>query len=65
METKSFNFDEKFTELQKSFDEQLQKKDIEIKELKSKVDNMSKLFAESLEAVDKLATKINNIPVAK
>lgn len=65
VETKSFNFDEKFTELQKSFDEQLQKKDIEIKELKSKVDNMSKLFAESLEAVDKLATKINNIPVAK
>lgn len=65
VETKSFNFDEKIAEMQKSFDEQLSKKDIEIKELKSKVDNMSKLFAESLEAVDKLATKINNIPVAK
>lgn len=65
VETKSFNFDEKIAEMQKSFDEQLSKKDIEIKELKSKVDNMSKLFAESLEAVDKLATKISNIPVAK
>lgn len=65
VETKSFNFDEKFAEMKKSFDEQLSKKDIEIKELKSKVDNMSKLFAESLEAVDKLATKMANIPVAK
>ena len=65
VETKSFDFNEKIAEMQKSFDEQLSKKDIEIKELKSKVDNMSKLFAESIEAVDKLATKISNIPVAK
>lgn len=65
VETKSFNFDEKFEQMQKSFDEQLNKKDIEIKELKSKVDTMSKLFAESVETIDRLATKINNIPVAK
>lgn len=65
VETKSFNLDNKLAEMQKSFDEQLSKKDVEIKELKSKVDTMSKLFAESVETIDRLATKINNIPVAK
>ena len=65
VETKEFDFDDRFAELKKSFDEQLSKKDVEIKELKSKVDTMSKLFAESVETIDKLATKINNIPVAK
>lgn len=65
VETKSINLDVKFAEMQKSFDEQLSKKDVEIKELKSKVDTMSKLFAESVETIDRLATKINNIPVAK
>ena len=68
METKSqdeqFNFKSDLEKLSKSFDERLAKKDQEIESLKSKVDTMTKLFAESISTIDDLKTAVKNTPVA-
>jgi hypothetical protein len=50
--------------LQKSFDEKLAEKDQQIKTLESKVESMTKLFAESLDTIDRMATNIKNTPVS-
>jgi hypothetical protein len=39
-------------------------KDEQIKQLESKVERMTKLFAESLETIDMTATAVKNTPVA-
>ena len=63
-QTKQFDFESKFTQLSKSFDEKLAEKEEKIKELESKVDRMTKLFADSLETIDRMATNVKNTPVA-
>lgn len=60
---KQFDFDSKIEQLSKSFDEKLSAKDEEIKSLKAKVETMTKLFAESVETIDKLTTAVKNTPV--
>lgn len=60
---KQFDFDSKIEQLSKSFDEKLSAKDEEIKSLKSKVETMTKLFAESVETIDNLTTAVKNTPV--
>ena len=61
---KQFDFESKIAQLQKSFDEKLANKDEQIKELESKVEKMSKLFADSIETIDRMATNVKNTPVA-
>ena len=61
---KQFDFESKVAELSKSFDEKLAIKDEQIKQLESKVERMTKLFAESLETIDMTATAVKNTPVA-
>ena len=61
---KQFDFKSEFAMLQKSFDEKLAEKDQQIKTLESKVESMTKLFAESLDTIDRMATNIKNTPVS-
>jgi len=61
---KEFDFDSKIAQISKSFDEKLAIKDKEIEDLKSKVEAMTKLFAESLETIDQMTTAVKNTPVA-
>ena len=61
---KELQFKSDLEKLSKSFDEKLAKKDEEIKALESKVERMTKLFAQSMETVDKLTTAVKNTPVA-
>ena len=61
---KQFDFESKIAQLSKSFDEKLASKDEQIKTLESKVETMTKLFAESLETIDRMATAVKNTPVA-
>lgn len=61
---KQFDFDSKFAQLSKSFDERLAEKEEKIKSLESKVEKMTQLFADSLETIDQLATNVKNTPVA-
>ena len=61
---KEFDFDSKIAQISKSFDEKLAIKDKEIEDLKSKVETMTKLFAESLETIDRMTTAVKNQPVA-
>ena len=60
---KQFDFDSKIASLSKSFDEKLAEKDEKIKSLESKVETMTKLFAESLETIDSMMTAVKNTPV--
>lgn len=60
---KQFDFKSEFAMLQKSFDEKLAEKDEKIKSLESKVETMTKLFAESVETIDRMATAVKNTPV--
>lgn len=60
---KQFDFKSEFAMLQKSFDEKLAQKDEQIKSLESKVETMTKLFAESLETIDRMTTAVKNTPV--
>lgn len=60
---KQFDFDSKIAQLSKSFDEKLAEKDEKIKSLESKVETMTKLFAESLETIDSMTTAVKNTPV--
>lgn len=61
---KWFDFESKIAQLSKSFDEKLAEKDEKIKSLESKVETMTKLFAESLETIDMMTTAVKNTPVA-
>lgn len=61
---KELQFKSDLEKLSKSFEEKLAKKDEEIKALESKVERMTKLFAQSMETVDKLTTAVKNTPVA-
>lgn len=61
---KQFDFESKFAQLSKSFDERLAEKEEKIKSLESKVEKMTQLFADSLETIDQLATSVKNTPVA-
>ena len=60
---KDFDFESKFAQLSKSFDEKLAEKDEKIKSLESKVETMTKLFAESVETIDRMTTAVKNTPV--
>ena len=60
---KWFDFESKIAQLSKSFDEKLAEKDEKIKSLESKVETMTKLFAESVETIDRMATAVKNTPV--
>ena len=60
---KQFDFKSEIAMLQKSFDEKLAEKDEKIKSLESKVETMTKLFAESLETIDRMTTAVKNTPV--
>ena len=60
---KQFDFKSEFAQLSKSFDEKLAEKDEKIKSLESKVETMTKLFAESVETIDRMATAVKNTPV--
>ena len=60
---KQFDFKSEFAQLSKSFDERLAEKDEKIKSLESKVERMTKLFAESLETIDRMTTAVKNTPV--
>lgn len=64
LQHKQFDFDSKFNELSKSFDEKLAEKDEKIKSLESKVETMTKLFADAIETIDRMATSVKNTPVA-
>lgn len=61
---KQFDFKSELAQLSKSFDEKLASKDEQIKQLESKVETMTKLFAESLETIDRMATSLKNAPVS-
>lgn len=61
---KQFDFKSEFAQLSKSFDEKLAEKDEKIKSLESKVETMTKLFADSLETIDRMTTAVKNTPVA-
>ena len=61
---KQFDFKSEFAMLQKSFDEKLAEKDEQIKSLESKVESMTKLFAESLETFEQMQATVKNTPVA-
>lgn len=60
---KQFDFKSEFAMLQKSFDEKLAEKDEKIKSLESKVETMTKLFADSLETIDRMTVAVKNTPV--
>ena len=60
---KQFDFESKIEQLQKSFDEKLSIKEEKIKELESKVEKMTQLFADSIETIDRMATNVKNTPV--
>lgn len=60
---KQLDFDSKIEKLSKSFEEKLSRKDEEIKSLTSKVETMTKLFAESLDTIENLMTAVKNTPV--
>lgn len=60
---KQFDFKSEFAQLTKSFDDKLAMKDEQIKSLESKVETMTKLFAESLETIDRMTTAVKNTPV--
>lgn len=60
---KQFDFESKIESLSKSFEEKLSRKDEEIKSLKSKVETMTKLFAESVETIDRMTTAVKNMPI--
>lgn len=61
---KQFDFESKIAQLEKSFDEKIAIKEEKIKELESKVEKMTQLFADSISAVDRMATNVKNTPVA-
>lgn len=60
---KQFDFESKIEQLSKSFDEKLSIKEEKIKELESKVEKMTQLFADSIETIDRMATNVKNTPV--
>lgn len=60
---KQFDFESKIEQLQKSFDEKLSIKEEKIKELESKVEKMTQLFADSIDTIDRMATNVKNTPV--
>ena len=60
---KQFDFESKIAQLSKSFDEKLASKDEQIKSLESKVETMTKLFADSLETIDRMTVAVKNTPV--
>ena len=60
---KDFDFESKIAQLSKSFDEKLAEKDEKIKSLESKVETMTKLFADSLETIDRMTVAVKNTPV--
>ena len=60
---KDFDFESKIAQLSKSFDEKLAEKDEKIKSLESKVETMTKLFADSLDTIDRMTVAVKNTPV--
>lgn len=60
---KQFDFESKIEQLQKSFDEKLSIKEEKIKELESRVEKMTQLFADSIDTIDRMATNVKNTPV--
>ena len=61
---KQFDFKFELDQVSKSFDEKLAQKDEQIKSLESKVESMTKLFAESLETFEQMQATVKNTPVA-
>lgn len=61
---KHFDFKVELDQVSKSFDEKLAQKDEQIKSLESKVEKMTKLFAESLETFENMKATVKNTPVA-
>ena len=61
---KQFDFKIELDQVSKSFDEKLAQKDEQIKSLESKVESMTKLFAESLETFEQMQATVKNTPVA-
>ena len=61
---KQFDFKVELDQVSKSFDEKLAQKDEQIKSLESKVEKMTKLFAESLETFEQMQATVKNTPVA-
>lgn len=59
-----FDFKVELDQVSKSFDEKLAQKDEQIKSLESKVEKMTKLFAESLETFENMKATVKNTPVA-
>ena len=61
---KQFDLKVELDQVSKSFDEKLAQKDEQIKSLESKVEKMTKLFAESLETFENMKATVKNTPVA-
>lgn len=61
---KHFDFKVELDQVSKSFDEKLAQKDEQIKSLETKVETMTKLFAESLETFEQMQATVKNTPVA-